>query len=174
MSYIVVDVEADGPSPSTGSIVCFGAVLVSDMSKTFYGKCKPRHDFWVPEALAVSGFSREEHEEFPEPMETFLAFEKWVKEVSQGSPVLISDNNGFDWQFINDYFHFYLGRNPFGHSCRRIGDLYCGLVKHAGKNRDWKRKYRKTKHDHNPVNDAMGNAEAIRAFQEKLNLKIHL
>jgi hypothetical protein len=36
----------------------------------------------------------------------------------------------------------------------------------------WK-KYRKTSHTHNPVDDAMGNAEAILEFQ-KMGLKIKL
>ena len=66
----------------------------------------------------------------------------------------------------------YYGKNPFGFSARRIGDLYCGLVKHAGKNSEWKHKYRKTKHTHNPVDDAMGNAEALLAFRDELGLKI--
>ena len=78
-----------------------------------------------------------------------------------------------DWQWINYYFHKYVGNNPFGFSARRIGDLYCGLVKDARKNRDWKSKYRKTKHSHNPVDDSMGNAEALIAFRDKLGLKIN-
>jgi len=36
---------------------------------------------------------------------------------------------------------------------------------------DWKRKYRVTKHTHNPVDDARGNAEALKTiigmFKEK-------
>ena len=129
-------------------------------------------DNYDPEALAISGFSREDHEGFDDPAEVMLAFEKWVLENSDGKPVFISDNPAFDWQWINFYFHKYLGRNPFGFSARRIGDLYCGLVKHAGKNRDWKGRYRKTVHDHNPVNDARGNAEALIAFRDKLGLNI--
>lgn len=172
MSYIVVDIESDNQSPATGSIVCFGAVLVSDTSKTFYGETHPIADLWNPEALAISGFSREEHENFDDPKMVMERFEKWVLEVSDGNPVFISDNPAFDWQWINYYFHKYIGRNPFGFSARRIGDLYCGLVKHAGKNRDWKKKYRKTKHTHNPVDDAMGNAEALIAFRDELGLKV--
>ena len=72
---------------------------------------------------------------------------------------------------FNAKFHKYCNRNPLGWSARRIGDLYCGLVKDAGKNHEWKKKYRKTKHDHNPVNDAKGNAEALIAMQ-KLGLNI--
>jgi len=172
MSYFVVDVEADGPSPSTGSMVCFGIVKVSDPSVTFYGETAPVHDFWVPDALAVSGFTREEHEKFQDPRSTMIECAKWLADNTEGSPVFISDNNSFDWQWINDYFHRFIGINPFGFSSRRIGDLYCGMVKHAGKNRDWKRKLRKTVHDHNPVNDAKGNAEALIAMKEMgLNIK---
>ena len=81
-------------------------------------------------------------------------------------------NLAFDWQFINDYFHKFTKSNPFGFSGRRIGDLYCGMKMHAGKNREWKSIYRKTVHDHNPVNDAIGNAEALLAFKTKLGLNI--
>jgi len=173
MSYISVDIESDDGSPATGSMVCFGAVLVSDHTKTFYGETKPITDTFNPEALAISGFSREEHEKFQDPQKTMEEFEKWLDEVSEGHPVFISDNPAFDWQWINYYFHKYLGRNPFGFSARRIGDLYCGIVKHAGKNRNWK-KFRKTKHTHNPVQDALGNAEAILYMRDSLGLNITL
>jgi len=172
MSYISMDIESDDQSPAIGSMVCFGAVLISDTSKTFYGQIRPIRDEWNPEALAISGFSREEHEKFDSPEYVMREFAKWLVEVSEGNPTFIADNPAFDWQWINYYFHKYYGSNPFGYSARRIGDLYCGLVKHAGKNRDWKRKYRKTSHTHNPVDDAMGNAEALIAFRDELGLNI--
>lgn len=172
MSYISVDVESDNQSPAIGSMVCFGAVLISDPSKTFYGQVKPITHQYNEEALAISGFSREQHEKFEDPLTVMKRFNAWVKENSVGSPVFVSDNPAFDWQWINYYFHLYVGENPFGFSARRIGDLYCGLVKDAGKNRDWKKKYRKTSHTHHPVDDAKGNAEALIAFKEKLGLKI--
>lgn len=173
MSYFSVDVEADAQSPTVGSMVSFGAVKVSDPTVTFYGKVKPICDTWEPDALAVSGFSREEHEGFDDPKEVMEAFAKWLDENSDKGrrPIFISDNPAFDWQWINGYFHKFLGKNPFGHSARRIGDLYCGLVKDARKNRDWK-KMRKTKHTHNPVDDAKGNAEAMKHFSEALDLYI--
>lgn len=82
-------------------------------------------------------------------------------------------NCAFDWQWINYYFHNFNDGNPMGFSARRIGDLYCGMVKDGSKNREWKRKFRKTKHTHNPVDDAKGNAEAIHAMIDR-GLKIHL
>lgn len=171
MSYIVVDVEADGPYPGDYSMVCFGAVVVEPtLSKTFYGEIKPISDKWIPEALAVSGITRPQHFKMPHPQETMREFKDWLEFVSKGKPIFISDNLAFDWQWINYYFHKYTGSNPFGHSGRRIGDLYCGMKMDAGLNQEWKRLYRKTKHDHNPVNDAKGNAEALLKMKE-LGLK---
>ena len=66
MSFIIVDVESDGPIPAEFSIVCLGAVLFDDkLDKSFYGKMKPVSARFVPEALAVSGFSREAILEIP-------------------------------------------------------------------------------------------------------------
>ena len=98
------------------------------------------------------------------------AFAAWLDQHSKGRPVFVSDNLAFDWQFINYYLHRFLGHNPFGFSGRRIGDLYAGLVKDAYKATAWK-KYRVTRHTHNPVDDARGNAEALMKFKE-LGLKI--
>ena len=166
MSLIVVDVEADGAIPHKYSMVSFGAVLVTkDLDKTFYGETKPISDDWVEKALAISGKSREEHLKFDEPKEVMEKFAVWINENSKGRPVFISDNLAFDWQWINYYFHYYTGNNPFGFSGRRIGDIYTGLVKDYFAGSKWK-SFRKTKHTHNPVDDAMGNAEALLQIRE--------
>ena len=164
MSWIVVDVEADGPYPGEYSMVSFGAVVVDEkLDRTFYGKTKPIAGNFIPDALAVSGFSRLDHLGFDEPASVMQDFATWIKDVSAGRPVFVSDNPAFDWQWINHYFHRFYGLNPFGWSARRIGDMYAGLVKdpYAG----WKH-LRKTKHTHNPVDDARGNAEALLAMRE--------
>lgn len=171
MSFVIVDVESDGPIPAEFSMVCFGAVLFDDrLDRTFYGKTRPVTDQFIPEALAVSGFSREQHLEFDDPKTVMEAFAAWLHQHSKGRPVFVSDNVAFDWQFINYYFHRFLGHNPFGFSGRRIGDLYAGLVKDAYKATEWKQ-YRVTSHTHNPVDDARGNAEALLKFRE-LGLRI--
>lgn len=171
MSLIVCDVESDGPIPHKYSMVCFGAVIVEPtLSKTFYGQTKPISKLWDPEALAISGFSREEHEKFDDPEKVMKDFEEWILKNSVGRPVFISDNNGYDFAWINWYFNWYLGKNPFGYSSRRIGDLYCGMVKDSYA--QWKH-LRKTKHTHDPVADSMGNAEVLLEMQ-KMGLKINL
>jgi hypothetical protein len=169
MAYVMVDVEADGPIPGEYSMVCFGAVIVKEgLDQTFYGRLKPVSSQWIPEALAVSGFSREETLGFDEPKTVMENFERWLKKNTKGRPFFISDNNGFDWQFINWYFWRFTGANPFGHSSTNLGSLYKGMVKDMFQN--FKR-LRKTPHTHNPVDDAMGNAEALLEMR-RMGLKI--
>jgi DNA polymerase III epsilon subunit-like protein len=171
MSYVIVDVESDGPIPAEFSIVCFGAVVFDEvLDQTFYGRTRPISERFNPEALAVSGFSREQHLGFDEPESVMENFAGWLEKNSIGRPIFVSDNPAFDWQFINYYFHRFLGKNPFVFSARRIGDLYSGLVRDASKASEWK-KYRVTAHTHNPVDDAKGNAEALKKIKE-LGLKI--
>jgi hypothetical protein len=43
-------------------------------------------------------------------------FEQWLKANVSDRPMFVADNNGFDWQFIDWYFHHFLGRNSFGFS----------------------------------------------------------
>src|SRR4051794_13800277 len=169
MSWFVVDVESDGPVPGRHSMVSFGAVLVEPtLSKTFYGQTRPISDEFIPDALAVSGHSRDQHLGFEDPAAVMARFGKWLAETSSGRPVFVSDNVAYDWQWINYYFHQFAGGNPFGYSGRRIGDLYCGMVKDAFAS--WKQ-LRKTTHTHHPVDDAKGNAEALLAMKE-MGLKI--
>jgi hypothetical protein len=112
-------------------MVCFGAVVVEpSLQKTFYGQVRPITDRYLDEAPGVSGFTRAEHLEFNDPAEVMQEFGGWLAAVAKGRKVFISDNLAFDWQFINYYFHRFTGRNPFGFSGRRIGDLHCGLVRY--------------------------------------------
>jgi hypothetical protein len=172
MSFIVVDVEADGAYPGDYSMVSFGAVVVEpSLSKTFYGEVAPISLKWNPQALAVSNITREQHLTFGDPKDVMPKFAEWVKSVSKGHPVFISDNPCFDWMFMCYYLHKYSGSNPFGFSGRRIGDMYCGLVNDAYAK--WKH-LRKTKHTHHPVDDAKGNAEALLHMKEKMGFKIDL
>lgn len=170
MSLFVVDVESDGPIPNKYSMVCFGSVqVIEPLDQTFYGTTKPVSELWDPNALKISGFTREQHLTFDDPKETMEKFEAWISTVNKnGRPIFISDNPAYDWQFINYYFHYYLGRNPFGFSARRIADLYAGLEKNMFAS--WKH-LRKTKHDHNPVHDSIGNAEALLEMK-KMGLKM--
>ena len=167
--WIMVDVETDGPCPGLHSMVSFGAVVVDPertLEQTFYGRLKPISNEWIPEALAISGHTREETMAFPEPAEVMPAFDAWLSEQCD-RPAFISDNNGFDWQFVNYYLWRFVGKNPFGHSSTNLGSLYKGLVKSGYENF---KHLRRTVHDHHPVNDARGNAEALLHMIDELGL----
>lgn len=170
MSLFVVDVESDGAIIGDNSMVCFGVVKVdTDLKTTFYGQTKPISPEYNPDALAISGFSREEHETFDTPEDVMKRFAEWLSKNSKGKPILISDNNGYDAPWINYYFLKFYGANPFGWTSRRIGDLFCG-AEHDMYYK-WKQ-HRTTESTHNPVNDAMANAEALLYLLNKHNIKL--
>ena len=145
---IFVDVEAhfNSPCPGVGDgMTEFGAVEFTTL-ESFHGLPRMDHDREFPAA--------------DEWRMTMVDFHDWLSKFG-GKPIFISDNPAYNWQWINYYFHHTIGYNPFGHSARRIGDFYAGLCGNWRSASRWK-KLRITKHDHNPVNDAMGNAEAFR------------
>ena len=153
MSLIFVDCEAYGGCPATGKLTEFGAVAWPN-KETFHGvlleSCPSVANPAIPEPTGL-GF---------DGAVVFGEFYTWLGSVSKDRPVFVSDNVAYDWQWINDGFWRYLGKNPFGHSGRRISDFYAGLTGDFRNTQRWKR-LRVTPHDHNPVNDAMGNLEAF-------------
>ncbi len=152
MSLIFVDCESDGPCPGKGELTEFGAVELNS-KKTFHGVLwEANPDPANPAVPLRTGRAFD-------AMKVYTDFEGWLNQFS-GRPMFVSDNPAFDWQWINYGFHHTLGRNPFGFSARRIGDFAAGLKGDFYAKQDWKR-LRVTNHDHNPVNDAMGNAEAF-------------
>lgn len=172
MSIFIVDVESDGPIPGIYSMVSFAAVKVeSSLSITFKATLAPISNNYILESLNVSHVTREEHEKFPNPNIAMHDFFNWVLKNNNGKCVFMSDNPCFDWQFINYYFHLYCKSNPFGHSGRRIGDFYSGIEKNWTSSSKWK-KYRNTKHTHDPLDDAIGNAQAFIHFTKINNIYI--
>lgn len=158
----MVDVETDGPIPGDYSMLAIGAVVVeSGLERTFKRYLHPISDKFDPEAMAVGGFTREQvvnDSKFLAAGVAMTDFRDWINGLGIRSPIFIADNNGFDWQFVNWYFHHFLGANPFGFSSQNLNSLYKGLTKDAFSSF---KHLRKTRHDHDPVNDAKGNAEAL-------------
>jgi len=157
---IFVDCEAWGGSPVTGQLTEFGAVSYPKQD-TFHGilvNTEPDPDNpAIPKRVPMN-----EEQILDNEKRVFTEFAEWLKMVcGNESPVFVSDNVAFDWQWINCSFHRALGENPFGHSGRRISDFYAGLTGEWRNTQKWKH-LRITKHDHNPVHDALGNVEAYR------------
>lgn len=168
--YIMVDVETDGPIPGDFSMLAIGAVVVEPgLDRTFKTYLRPISDRYEPEALAIGGFTREGCLTWTEdPQEMMEDFAEWVDGLGITKPIFIADNNGFDWSFVNWYFHHFVGRNPFGFSSQNLNSLYKGLTRDAFASF---KHLRKTKHDHDPLNDARGNAEALVHMITEMGLK---
>lgn len=179
--YVMVDIEANGPIPGDYSMFWFGAVIVEPgLQYTFEGKLAPLPNAKVEiingECIGykLASVTHEQVLDWPDPSKTMESFADWLgkQQVQHRArqPMLVSDNNGYDAMWIAWYFHHFLDFNPFGHSSTNLGSLYKGLVKDAFKNF---KHLRVTKHTHNPVDDAMGNAEAMLKMQE-MGLKMGL
>ena len=105
-TLIVVDCEAPFGvgSPSVGDMTEFGAVDVNALRE---GREETFHGVDCTE-------------------ETFRRFREWLD--PRKPVVFVSDNPGYDFQWINFYFWRYFGMNPFGHSGRRVADFTRGWL----------------------------------------------
>lgn len=158
--WVFVDCEARGTSPVNGVLTEFGAVHY-DSRDTFHGRLFDAVPDPENPAIPVVG------ERVASDADVAASFLAWLAEHLDGRrPVFVSDNPAYDWQWIAGLFDRAGTDNPFGHSGRRIGDFWAGLNHDWSETQGWKR-LRRTVHDHNPVNDAMGNVEA---FEEILRM----
>lgn len=128
-SFISIDIEASGPSPSTGSMIALGACLVTDPRVGLYREIQPIAGLpWDPAAerihelteshLAMHGMA---------PQQAMSDLDEWLRSVAPGrQPVFVGFNAAFDWMFVADYLHRFLGRNPFGISALDLKGVYMG------------------------------------------------
>lgn len=129
--FICVDVETAGPVPGDYAMLSIGACLVYDTANTFYIELKPDKDGVDQEALAIGGLDMDElRRKGAEPVEAMRAFADWIATVAPAParPLFVAFNAPFDWMFINDYFHRYMGGNPFGHSALDIKAYFMGQM----------------------------------------------
>jgi len=164
MSFVSMDIEATQGGGCGSFMTEFGAVIVREpLADAFHGVIyssrfvPPDNDL---EVILVVG----------SPRLVLLRFEEWLLDKCIDGVIFISDNNGFDYGFMKHDFLSHLGRNPFGHSSQNLGSIYKGLVKNMAENF---KHLRDTRHTHNPVDDALGNAEAL-IKMAKMGLKIKL
>lgn len=130
-AYVSVDVETAGPNPSQYALLSIGACLVDTPDCGFYVELQPTSLEATAEALAISQLSLEDLTETGvPPAEAMERFESWLKSEIPTSqhPVFVAFNAPFDWMFVNDYFHRYLGYNPFGHNALDLKAYYMGLT----------------------------------------------
>ena len=172
VTLISVDIEAAGPSPSDYAMLSLGACLVDDPEQAFYTELQPDREKVDAAAMSIGGFTLDGlRASGTPPREAMTAFADWIGAVTppHTQPLLVGFNAPFDWMFVADYFHRYLGRNPLGHAALDVKAYYAGvtgaswaetsLVRVAGH-------YRlEMVLTHNALDDARDQATLFRAIQ---------
>jgi hypothetical protein len=155
-TYIMVDIEANGPIPGDYSMTSLGAVIIDNkLDKTFSINIKLISNKIDPDRIKFVN-----QENAVDALTAMKKFKEWITKNSEGSPLFISDNNGFDWMFVCWYFWHFLGENPFGYNSVNLNSLNKGLKKDLNAKLEVLRDRNLT---HDALNDAMDNG---RIFQE--------
>ena len=129
-TYISVDIETAGPNPSQYSLLSIGACLVTNIEINFYIELQPVNDNMRPESFAIHQLSMERLKSSGVPPgEAMAKFDSWLKDITPAGArsVFVAFNAPFDWMFVSDYFHRYLGYNPFGHAALDMKAFFMGL-----------------------------------------------
>ena len=128
--YIIVDIEASGPYPGKYAMLSIGACTLEEPRSAFYVELIPDSLEFTPEAMEVNQLSINQlKKQGMDANEAMQKFSDWVMKITPigAKPVFTAFNAPFDWMFVNEYFHRYLGYNPFGHSALDIKAFYMGL-----------------------------------------------
>jgi DNA polymerase III epsilon subunit-like protein len=146
-------------------MLSLGACVVGRRDESFYAELKPLNTNAVPDALKVTSFDLAELVRTGErPEDAMGNLRTWVVSVSAGtSPVFVGFDAGFDWPFVNWYFHRFVGENPFGFAPLDIKSYYMGLTGCSWaetKSSRIRTEYQPTKPgSHNALADARAQAE---------------
>ena len=172
--FISVDVEAAGPFPGKYSLLAIGACRVDDPSICFYAELKPTSEEYTSEAISISQLSIEKlKEDGQAPEKVMRDFGQWIEQQlsKDQQAIFVAFNAPFDWMFINDYFHRYLNRNPFGYSAIDMKAFYMGM-----RNSDWSEtsmnnvamQYADSKQlTHNALQDSQDQARIFQAMLQE-------
>ena len=160
---ISVDVETSGPNPAEFAMLAIGACTLAEPREHFYIELQPDKPNQDASAMQVHGLDWEKHvTKGISPGEALLRFEEWLKaHTPEGqSPLFVGFNAPFDWMFLCDYFHRYLGRNPFGHSALDIKSFFMGLKRTTWQKTNMQSLSRK-KLRHQAMTDACDQADIL-------------
>lgn len=175
-AYFSVDIEAAGPHPAAYALLSIGACTITQPEAVFYAELQPTSLKIEGQAQQVHGLDPQVLAETGRPPEAVLAdFEAWVQANTPPDhrPVFVAFNAPFDWMFVCDYFHRYLGRNPFGHSALDIKALYMGQQGGGWFETSYNQVSRALQVDrplaHNALQDARDQAELFRRLLDGLS-----
>jgi ribonuclease T len=173
--YISVDIETAGPIPGEYSMLSLGACQIDKTDLNFYVELRPITEKFNTEAMNVVGKTLSDFKECGvEPLEAMSKFNDWLATIkNENEIVFVGFNAAFDWSFVNWYFHYYLGANPFGFGGVDIKSFYMGI---SGCSWADSRSSRipdslkgSSPHTHNALDDAIEQAEMFRQMRFKID-----
>ena len=127
---VSVDVETAGPNPADYALLSIGACTLLEPRATFYAELQPATKLVDENAMKIHGLKMEQlaRDGLPPKIALHNLADWLTKNVSDPRGALfLGFNASFDWMFLNDYFHRFLGLNPFGHSAVDIKSFAMGL-----------------------------------------------
>ena len=130
MRMVSVDVETAGPNPSDYALLSIGACTLLTPRQEFYVELQPLKDAVDASAHAIHMLDFQQLKANGKPPKAAMAqFRDWLQASipSVDMPLFLGFNAPFDWMFVCDYFHHYLGCNPFGHAALDIKSFYMGI-----------------------------------------------
>ena len=164
-TYIMVDIESNGPIPGDYSMTSLGAVVVAEeLDKTFKINIKPISEKFDPNRRQFM-----DEKDAVDAKEAMQKFKDWITKNVSGTPVFISDNNGFDWMFVCWYFWHFLDENPLGYSSQNLNTLYGGIRQDLDVKIDSLRDRNLT---HDALEDAKDNARIFLDLKKKFFKKV--
>jgi DNA polymerase III alpha subunit (gram-positive type) len=165
-TFVSTDIETDGPTPGTNSMLSFGSAAFSAdglLVSTFSANLEllpgatPNPDtmkWWAtqPEAWAKA------RENPQAPKIAMPAYIAWLKGLA-GKPVFVAYPAAFDFSFIYWYLQNFAAENPFGYSALDIKTYAMAMLKcgyrEASKQRMPQHWLRELPHTHVALDDAL-------------------
>ncbi len=165
-TFVMVDIESDGPIPGEFSMLSLGASIYKESGMiSFHVNILPISENFEVERLTFQSLPRENVSDRVTAEKAMKLFSEWLTEHVSGKPVFISDNNGYDWMFVCWYFCKFLGENPFGFSSYNLQSLYKGLKRNMGVKIS---ELRESELTHNAEQDAIDNMKIFIKILDKL------
>ena len=161
---VSVDVETSGPNPADYALLSIGACWVAEPEKRFYAELQPTTMHATEGAFAIHHLDLQQLAQSGQPPETALrGFADWLAETigPEEHPIFVGFNAPFDWMFVCDYFHRFLGENPFGHSALDIKSFYMGSGEVSWRSTSMNQ-IAKIELQHNALQDACDQAALFR------------
>lgn len=177
--FLSFDIEADGPSPVTNSMLSLGACLIREdksVLREWEWKFKPLEghvqdedtmDFWSRNKEAYEYSTNDQKD----PMEIFSKWKSEILELKLAYDIMpIAWPSAYDWQWVNGYFSLLKTDNPLGYSTFCISTFIKSInpSKSLKFDKDFDASFNDVDypHTHKPLDDALEQGmKFINAYQ---------